>query len=295
MLKKNEYDLMSLQDLSYKSIRRFLLKLFGEQGLDTPGLDARILIMEASQLSHADLLIKNSSTPERSTIIKINEFMNRRIKGEPVDKIVGHKEFYGRKYKVNKNVLSPRPDTEKLVDITISEINKSGSKSLLELGTGTGAVIISIISETKSTIATAVDISEDALIIARHNSQAHGVNQSICFLHSAWFENVSESYDIIISNPPYISKIEMNLLSSGVKEFDPFVSLYGGEDGLEAYRAIINKAGLYLNPKGVIIFEIGYLQAEAVTNLLLKNEFIDISVAHDLSGNNRVIKAYKSR
>ena len=251
--------------------------------------------MEASQLSHADLLIKNSSTPERSTIIKINEFMNRRIKGEPVDKIVGHKEFYGRKYKVNKNVLSPRPDTEKLVDITISEINKSGSKSLLELGTGTGAVIISIISETKSTIATAVDISEDALIIARHNAQAHGVSQSICFLHSAWFENVSESYDIIISNPPYISKIEMNLLSSGVKEFDPFVSLYGGEDGLEAYRAIINKAGLYLNPKGVIIFEIGYLQAEAVTNLLLKNEFIDISVAHDLSGNNRVIKAYKSR
>ena len=295
MLKKNKYDLMSLQDLSYKSIRRFLLKLFAEQGLDTPGLDARVLIMEASQLSHADLLIKNSSTPERSTITKINEFMNRRIKGEPVDKIVGHKQFYGRKYKVNKNVLSPRPETEKLVDITISEINKSGSKSLLELGTGTGAVIISIISETKNTKATAVDISEDALIIARHNAQAHGVSQSICFLNSSWFETVFESYDIIISNPPYISKKEMNLLSLGVREFDPFVSLYGGEDGLEAYREIINNAGLYLNPKGVIILEIGYLQADKVTNLLLKNKFIDISVARDLSGNNRVIKAYKSR
>ena len=295
MLKKNKYDLTSLQDLSYKSIRRFLLKLFAEQGLDTPGLDARILIMAASQLSHADLLIENSSAPERSIIIKINEFMNRRIKGEPVDKIVGHKEFYGRKYTVNKNVLSPRPDTEKLVDIAISEINKSGSKNLLELGTGTGAVIISIISETKSTIATAVDISEDALMIAKHNAKAHGVSQRISFLNSSWFETVSESYDIIISNPPYISKTEMNLLSSGVRDFDPFVSLYGGEDGLEAYKEIINNAGLYLNPKGVIIFEIGYLQAEAVTNLLSKNEFIDISVTKDLSGNNRVIKAYKSR
>ena len=129
MARRNKYDLMSLEDLSYKSIRRFLLKLFDEHGYDTPGLDAKILIMDASQLSHADLLVESSTIPETRVIKKINEYMNKRIKGEPVDKIIGYKEFYGRKYKVSKNVLSPRPDTETLVDLALDEINKSGSKT----------------------------------------------------------------------------------------------------------------------------------------------------------------------
>jgi len=295
MARRNKYDLMSLEDLSYKSIRRFLLKLFDEHGYDTPGLDAKILIMDASQLSHADLLVESSTIPETRVIKKINEYMNKRIKGEPVDKIIGYKEFYGRKYKVSKNVLSPRPDTETLVDLALDEINKSGSKTVLELGTGTGSVIISIILEKKGVIATAVDISDDALKIAKYNARVYSVSKRINFFKSSWFETVSGTYDVIISNPPYISKMEMGLLSPEVSKFDPFISLYGGEDGLAAYREIINKAGSYLNPRGVVIFEIGYLQAEAVTKLLLEGGFINISVSKDMSGNNRVVKAYKSK
>ena len=277
--------------LTINEAKRALINQFREAGLDTADIDARLLIMAVTAFTQTDMILRGKECLSAEAFQRISNYAARRLAGEPIDNILGWREFYGRQFKVNKDVLSPRPETEMLVDMALECLKDKPNPSFLDLGTGSGAIAISILAEMKRANGVAVDISAAALDIAKENAVRHNVQDSLTYLQGSWFEPVSGHYDIILSNPPYITAAAMEDLDIEVKDFDPVLALHGGDDGLMVYRTIISQAANYLKPEGVLFFEIGYDQAVAVTNLLSGAGFTDIFVHKDLSGHDRMIKA----
>jgi release factor glutamine methyltransferase len=264
---------------------------FREAGLDTPDLDARLLVMAATGFSHTDMIARGTEFPTANVFALIENYAARRVAGEPVDHILGYREFYGRPFKVTKDVLSPRPETEMLVDAALEVLKAKPNARILDLGTGSGAIIISILAETKHVQGVAVDVSEAALDITRENAIAHDIDTRLTVLQGSWFAPVTGQFDLILSNPPYITAAAMTDLDMEVKGFDPDIALRGGDDGLAAYRDIIQSAVGYLRPDGVLLFEIGYDQGKSVSEILTVAGFTYISVHKDLAGHDRMIKA----
>ncbi len=279
------------QNPTITAARRDLTDQFRAARLETPDLDARILLMAATGLCHADLITRNGDRLSPGNSEKLAVMAERRLAGEPIDHILGYREFYGYRFEVTKDVLSPRPETELLVEVALAAIKNVKTPHILDLGTGSGAIVVSILAENPSATGIAVDLSEDALKIAQTNARTHNVNRRLDFLQGSWFEPITGHFDIILSNPPYITDAAMGQLSREVANFDPDIALRGGPDGLEAYRAIIGGASAHLKPGGCLIFEIGYDQGQAVTALLKAANFRDIDLARDLAGHDRVIRA----
>lgn len=278
--------------LNINSAKRFLMTQFREAGLETPDLDARLLVMAATGFTHTDMITRGTEFPPAEIFEIIIGHAERRLAGEPIDHILGYREFYGRPFKVTKDVLSPRPETEMLIEAALGILKDKADARILDLGTGSGAIIISILAEAQDVQGVAVDVSGAALEVARHNAQTHKVEDRLKLLEGSWFEPLSEQrFDVILSNPPYITDAAMNELSIEVAEFDPDLALRGGENGLIAYEAIIKDAAMYLKAEGHLLFEIGYDQGSSVSGLLSQRGFRDISVAQDLSGYDRMIKA----
>ena len=273
--------------------KRFLVSEFRAAGIDSADIDARMLLTSVMKLSLTELIARGSEPVSLEVIADIKSLAKRRRDGEPVDYILGYREFYGRKFKVTKDVLSPRPETERLVDEALGFIKANPKARILDLGTGSGAIIISILAEAVSVRGTATDMSEAALKIARENALIHNVSDRLDFIQGEWCEPLPLRYDLILSNPPYINDSDMEGLQSEVKNFDPDLALRGGVDGLNAYRSILSNAGEHLMPSGKIIFEIGYDQAALVEELLRKAGFINIDVQKDLAGHDRVVMADK--
>ena len=277
--------------MTVNSAKRFWMAQFRDAGLETPDLDARLLMMAATGFTHTDMIMRGRETLEAQTLELIAQYAQRRLAGEPIDYILGYREFYARRFKVSKNVLSPRPETEMLVEAALGVLKDKPSARILDLGTGSGAIIISIMIESPDATGVAVDLSAAALSIARQNAKTHGVENRLTFLQGNWFEAVEGKFDIILSNPPYITDAAMGELAQEVSEYDPDLALRGGEDGLIAYQAITAEAMNYLKSEGHILFEIGYDQGKSVSNLLKTAGFDDISLSKDLSGHDRMIKA----
>jgi len=277
--------------LNVNSAKRFLTAQFREAGLETPDLDARLLVMAATGFSHTDMIMRGTEFPRADTFDVIADYAARRLAGEPVDHILGRREFYGREFKVTKNVLSPRPETEMLVEAALEILKEKGIAQVLDLGTGSGAIMISILAEAPQVTALAVDISETALSVAEENTKTHCVDDRCAFKQGSWFEPVSGQFDIILSNPPYITDAAMEDLAAEVTGFDPDLALRGGKDGLIAYKAIAEQAMNHLKPGGYILLEIGYDQGVSVSALLKSAGFKDVSVHQDLAGHDRMIKA----
>ena len=280
-----------LEPRTVSSAKRDLTAQFRKAGLEAADLDARILVMAATGLSHTDMILRADEIPLAETQTLIAQYANRRLAGEPIDHIIGYREFYGRKFKVNKDVLSPRPETEMLVDVALEIMKNNPEARILDLGTGSGAIIISILAEAARAQGIAVDLSAAALSVARENAQAHEVIERLTFLQGSWFGPTEGRFDIILSNPPYITDAAMEKLAIEVSEFDPDLALRGGEDGLIAYRAIISEAPDYLKSGGILLLEIGFDQGLSVSQLLEGPHFSSISVVKDLSGHDRMIKA----
>ena len=222
----------------------------------------------------------------------LNSYVDKLINGEPVQYIIGNVDFYGNIIYVNKDVLIPRFETELLVEKTIRYIKSTFNEqvSVLDIGTGSGAIAITINKETGAFV-TAVDISRRALKIAQKNAKNNHAN--IEFIKSNLFSALkNRKFDLIISNPPYISKLEYKNLDKSVKNFEPKLALYGGKDGLSFYREIAKLAPKYLNENGYLLLEIGYMQAKSVIDILKEN-FEEIELKKDLEGNDRMIKAKK--
>ncbi len=260
-----------------------------EKGIESYSLDARLILSKALDLPQIKLVTHNNDEINERELHIIEEYTKRRLRREPMQYILGHCEFMGLDFELNKNTLIPRADTENAVEIAISIIKEKGYKKVLDIGTGSGAIAVSIGKYTDADI-TASDISRAALDMAERNARKNNVN--VKFIKSDIFENIDDRYDMIISNPPYIERGAIADLDAQVKDHEPLLALDGGEDGLDLYRKIIDGSPHFLKKGGCIIFEIGYNQGYALYNLLKESNFENISLSKDLAGLDRVIRGY---
>lgn len=261
-----------------------------ECGISDPIRDARLLLADCLELRTQNLNLLNDSYISEIKISKFWRMVKERCKRKPVSKILGYRSFWGRDFEINENVLDPRGDTETLIELILD----CKFENMLELGTGSGAIAITVLAERPEVTCVATDISEYALKTASTNSKRHGVESRLKLLHSNWFEKISGSFDVIVSNPPYISSEEYAQLSAEVVKYDPKISLTLGGDGLEAYREILSQALEKLSKNGHIFLEIGHTQANAVGHLFREAGFQQIKVHKDLGSRDRVISAKAS-
>ena len=261
-----------------------------ECGISDPIRDARLLLADCLELRTQNLNLLNDSYISEIKISKFRRMVKERCKRKPVSKILGYRSFWGRDFEINENVLDPRGDTETLIELILD----CKFENMLELGTGSGAIAITVLAERPEVTCVATDISKYALKTASANSKRHGVESRLKLFHSNWFEKISGSFDVIVSNPPYISSEEYAQLSAEVVKYDPKISLTLGGDGLEAYREILSQALEKLSKNGHIFLEIGYTQANAVGHLFREAGFQQIKVHKDLGSRDRVISAKAS-
>ena len=258
-----------------------------ESGIEGAARDARILTAYALQIPISELSLKINEQVSGEITSKLQKLILRRIHREPISKILGRREFWGRTFSINENVLDPRGDTETLIDFVIEK----PVKSVLELGTGSGAIAITLACEWKEVHVTAVDISEDALLLAKLNAEKFNVQNKIHFLKSDWYDSVKGLFDLIISNPPYIGLAEQDELSAEVIKYDPEIALFAGRDGLDAYKKIIPNLPKFLKPDGFVALETGASQSNQVKNMMNAVGFIDAKIVKDLSGKDRLVAA----
>lgn len=269
---------------------------FRDAGLETPELDARLLAQQALGLDAMSLVRRERELSSEAGKATLLGYAERRLTGEPVSRIIGEKPFWGHEFIVEASTLVPRPETELLVGEAIAFLETRFAPKILDLGTGTGAIAISIVGAVNTALAVATDLSAEALEVARRNAERHGVETRIAFQQGSWWEAVGpgEMFDLIVSNPPYIASAEIEILAPEVRLFDPRAALDGGWDGLEAYRAIVSEAKRRLLPKGLVLLEIGASQGEAVSRLVERAGFSNVGVLQDLQGLDRVVRATHS-
>lgn len=268
--------------------RRALLKQAGERlaasGIDTATLDARLLFQAASGLRHEDIVAEPDLGVPRDVLTRFSEFIDRRCRCEPVSRILGTREFYGRSFRVTPDVLDPRADTETLIEAALGLAQGREALRILDLGTGSGAIALTLLAELPWATAVASDLSAAALRVAKDNAEALGVAGRASFVQANWFAGIGGSFDLIVSNPPYIRLGDIAGLAADVREFDPLGALDGGPDGLEAYRRISGGAGNNLALEGRVVLEIGAEQEDAVNELFTDQGFARESQHLDLSG-----------
>ena len=266
-------------------------------GIDTAALDARALLRAATGLSFEALIVNGRAPLSPPSAERLEGYVARRLAGEPVSRIRGTREFYGRDFKIDRNTLDPRPDTETLVAAVLELAGSDGLLGkplrLLDLGTGSGCILITLLVELPEVAGTGTDINPGALELARDNAAALGVADRAQFVVSDWFEGLTGRYEIIVSNPPYIASAEIAGLAPEVARHDPLAALDGGADGLDAYRSIAAAAPQFLAPGGALIVEIGYTQAESVADIFRAGGLIvaDDNVRFDLAGRPRCVCA----
>ena len=277
--------------------------------IDTPSLDARLLLTETLSISPEELVVRGDEPISCKDYEKFSHLLSRRLRGECIAYILGRKEFRLLEFTVNPHVLVPRPDTETLVEAALSYIDiftEQGSHetSLLDLCTGSGAVAISLKYERPQIKVTASDISKEALKIATENARLNldvTTSSTICstkygsivFIESNLFSKITGKFNVIVCNPPYIPSSELSALPAEVHR-EPKLALDGGEDGLKLIRKIIPEAKKHLLPKGVLLLEADPRQMATIRKLLESNNYKKIRIYRDLSGKNRVISGASS-
>ena len=258
-------------------------------GIETAALDARLLLQAAAGLRHDEIIASPRLIIADAAGRHFAALLVRRLNHEPVSRILGEREFYGRSFRVTPATLDPRPDTETLVEEALALLPPDSPARVLDLGTGTGAIIISILAERPLVSGVAVDHSAAALAVASTNADRHGVQSRLDLHKGSWLAGVSGKFDLIVSNPPYIPAGEINALAPEVCNHDPRLALCGGEDGLEAYRQIALNTRGHLAPHGRISVEIGAGQKADLVRIFLAEGFSLFHSRPDLSGTERVL------
>ncbi|MDB5507525.1 MAG: Protein-N(5)-glutamine methyltransferase PrmC, methylates polypeptide chain release factor [Devosia sp.] len=267
---------------------------FREAGLANPALDARLL---AQHMLGYDALGLLSHEADPIGIIDqgaLSQAALRRLRGEPVARIIGRRGFYGLDFALSPATLVPRPETELLVDFALLALRGKGPARLLDLGTGSGCIAISVLANVREVTATATDLNPDALIMARLNATHHGVADRLTFIEGSWTEKLpaDQRFACIVSNPPYIESAAIDGLPVDVRAYDPRLALDGGSDGLDPYRILAETLPAHLDPGGVVMVEIGSTQGEAVSALFEAAGFSGITLEKDLAGLDRVVIAH---
>ncbi|MES0812987.1 peptide chain release factor N(5)-glutamine methyltransferase [Roseibium sp. SCPC15] len=274
---------------------------FRQAGLSTPELDAKLLVSAALEMSVSDLVLNETDEVGFHGVELANGHAEKRLGGMPVGRILGEREFYGRSFRLHAATLEPRPDTEVLIDAVLHRSDPESPSLMCDIGTGTGAIAVTLLAELPRSSMIALDLSEDALACASANASSHGVGERffplcadyLSALGQAESSSAGPGLDWIISNPPYIRTAILQELSREVIQHDPNLALDGGETGLEAYVRIVTDAVHLLRPGGQIAFEIGYDQAGDVKKQLRHHGFGAIEIINDLAGNDRVVVARK--
>lgn len=263
-------------------------------GIESAALDARLLLADASGFDIAALIARSGDTLPTLAREGFENHLKRRRLGEPVARILGEAEFWGLRLQLNSDTLVPRPETETLIEAVLAEARQNFPSALriCDLGTGSGAIAIALLSELSEARAVVTEISEGALSMAMLNAERHGLRSRMAF-HLADFASETEEgpFDIVVSNPPYIRSGEIAGLQREVREHDPRRALDGGADGLGAYRAILGKMGELLAKDGLVALEIGYDQGSAVADLCRGAGLVDTRIKEDLGGRDRVVLA----
>jgi release factor glutamine methyltransferase len=274
---------------------RMLADIFRARGFDTPDLDARILVAHALMIDRAKLAANGDRELEPRETNAIQARAARRLAHEPVARIVGHKEFWSLDLYVGPAVLVPRPDTETVVEAALAVIDAAGARKaplkLLDIGTGSGAILLALLSELPNASGTGSDVSTQALDIARDNATRLGFAKRCAFVAADGGGALSGPFDVIVSNPPYVSRSEIASLAPEVREHDPLIALDGGADGLDGYRMIASDARRLLGAAGHLVVELGAGQETAVSALLTQAGLRVSATRKDVAGTVRALIA----
>lgn len=293
--------------VTVQSMLTDLRNAFRAAELDTPELDARLLVEEALGMEHTDVITKANQEITKAQETALEAMALRRLQREPVSRILGKRSFWKSDFKVSPATLDPRADSETLIEAVlkyaipakagISAETDSGFRqddgkiSILDLGTGTGCLLLSLLQELPHATGTGVDISVEAVAIARQNTESLHLTDRANFMAINWNDLPPMPFDIVISNPPYIALTEKENLAPEVRVYDPPAALFGGADGLDCYRDIVRLLPRILKPDGLLFLEIGAAQAESVKGIAGKAKLDVIQTLTDLAGHDRCLVA----
>ena len=269
------------------------IKLLKKNKISSYNIDSELLLANIQNLSRESLLINLDRIIKKKKYYDYKKLLKRRIKKEPIAYILKKKEFWNSKFSVNKNVLIPRPETEIIVEEILNIIETKSSKNILDVGTGSGCILLSIIKERPNCKGTALDISKNALNIAKTNAKMHHLENKIKFVNIDIDKFQSSKYDLIVTNPPYIKLGDFKRLGDDIKLYEPKLALDGGSDGYKEIKKIISKSSKLLKYNGKLVIEIGDKQKNRTTLELKKNGFFINKICKDLSGKCRVLIATK--
>lgn len=269
------------------AVMREAIARLAAAGIASATKDARALLAFATGISADRLTLHLPDELSESDVARFERALTARLARQPISQIIGQRLFWGRNFKVTSDTLDPRPETE----ILVNEALRSPFTQLLDLGTGTGCILLSCLADMVQATGVGVDISDKAIAVAVENAHALGLEKRARFLRSDWFEAVPGRFDLIVSNPPYIAAHEMAGLAPDVRDWEPHMALSPGGDGLGAYRAIAKAAPARLTQGGRILLEIGPTQASEVAALLEAEGFQAIQAIRDFDGRDRVVAA----
>ena len=280
--------------MNYKELLVDASKQLKYYKFNSAKLDAELILSKTLGLSREKILLNLNEKINDEVLEKFNYFLKLRKQNRPIAYILGFKDFWKYKFQVDKNVLIPRPETEIIIEQALKNLPKLSKKNILDIGTGSGCIIISIIKERENCKATAIDKSLKALKVAKLNAEMHHVLKKIKFLNIDVDKYFASKYDLIVSNPPYIKDVEILSLNKDVKLNEPKLALSGGKSGLNKVFKVIKKSQKLLKTNGKLILEIGFKQSKEVKKYLIKNNFNQIQVFKDLSRKERCIVSTKA-
>jgi release factor glutamine methyltransferase len=279
-------------------LRREATQKFRAAGIESAEADARAILVHATGLEAAKLLSADRDEASQTAIEKFESAIARRISGEPVARITGKREFWSLSFTLGSETLVPRPETETIVEAALEQIgDKRRALAVLDLGTGSGAILAALLTELPNARGVAVDRSEVALAIARANLKGLSLHDRVTYVCGDWAAALAGTFDLIVSNPPYVTSAELALLSPEVREHDPALALDGGLDGLDAYRAIVNQIEDRLAASGVAVLELGIGQEADVAALVHASDRLGIRdpARRDLAGIPRALVIHAKR
>jgi len=256
-------------------------------------LDSELLLSSILKIDRSSLILNLEKKIKNKETKVFFDFIERRKKNEPIAYITGYKEFWKNKFKVNHNVLIPRPDSETLVEQVLNEISINSKKKILDIGTGSGCIIVSILNDRTKCTGVGIDISKNAIKLAKYNAKIQHLKNRIKFFNTNIDNFKIDKYDFIVSNPPYIKLNEINCLDRDIRYYEPKIALSGGIDGLSKIRLVVNKSSKLIKKSGKLFLEIGSTQASEVLKILQLYGFYNNRVVKDLGKKNRCVISTK--
>jgi release factor glutamine methyltransferase len=263
-------------------------------GIDGPVIDARLLVEAAAEASRADIIADPHRVLTPVQAETFEDYVSRRERREPVSHILGRRGFWKIMLQVTPDVLTPRPDTETIVELALREFPEGRPFSMLDLGVGSGAILLAVLAERPAAKGLGVDVSEAALAVARDNAASLGLGRQVALMRGDWTAGLAEaSFDLVVSNPPYVRSGEIAGLQPEVRDHEPRLALDGGPDGLDAYRTLAGEVLRVLKPGGRFLVEIGYDQSAEVEALFAGAGGVSIATVKDLANRDRVVAGRK--